>query len=117
MPAFRLASWTARPRSQRDRVIDRWQRMLSGLDARTRFYFYLLRRPIRFPEVSPIGASKVVALGQRKRRDFSQSGCRTCRPTLHGLTIRPIHRGLRSDRWAPVDGLREELDGAAKKRP
>ena len=30
---------------QRDRVIDRWQRMLSGLDARTRFYFYLLRRP------------------------------------------------------------------------
>ena len=36
---------------QRDRVIDRWQRMLSGLDARTRFYFYLLRRPIHFPEV------------------------------------------------------------------
>ena len=55
---------------QRDRVIDRWQRMLSGLDARTRFYFYLLRRPIRFPEVSPVGASKVVTLGQRKRREF-----------------------------------------------
>ncbi len=34
-----------------DRVIERWQRMLSGLDARTRFYFYLLRRPIHFPEV------------------------------------------------------------------
>ncbi len=55
---------------QLDRVIDRWQRMLSGLDARTRFYFYLLRRPIRFPEVSPVGASKVVTLGQRKRREF-----------------------------------------------
>ena len=34
---------------QRDRVIDRWQRMLSGLDARTRFYFYLLRRPHPLP--------------------------------------------------------------------
>ena len=55
---------------QLDRVIDRWQRMLSGLDARIRFYFYLLRRPIRFPEVSPTGASKVVTLGQRKRREF-----------------------------------------------
>ena len=53
-----------------DRVVDRWQRMLSGLDARTRFYFYLLRRPIRFPEVPPSGASKVVTLGQRKRREF-----------------------------------------------
>ena len=55
---------------QLDRVIDRWQRMLSGLDARTRFYFYLLRRPIHFPEVPPNGASKVVTLGQRKRREF-----------------------------------------------
>ena len=40
---------------QRDRVIDRWQRMLSGLDARTRFYFYLLRRPLHFPEVADGG--------------------------------------------------------------
>ena len=55
---------------QLDRVIDRWQRMLSGLDARTRFYFYLLRRPIHFPEVPLTGASKVVTLGQRKRREF-----------------------------------------------
>ena len=35
---------------QLDRVIDRWQRMLSGLDSRTRLYFYLLRRPIRFAD-------------------------------------------------------------------
>ena len=44
--------------------------MLSGLDARTRFYFYLLRRPVHFPEVPLTGASKVAALGQRKRREF-----------------------------------------------
>ena len=55
---------------QLDRVIERWQRMLSGLDARTRFYFYLLRRPIHFPELPLTGASKVVTLGQRKRREF-----------------------------------------------
>ena len=55
---------------QLDRVIERWQRMLSGLDARTRFYFYLLRRPIHFPELPLTGASKVVTLGQRKRRVF-----------------------------------------------
>ena len=53
---------------QLDRVIDRWQRMLSGLDARTRFYFYLLRRPIHQCRLG--GASKVVTLGQRKRRAF-----------------------------------------------
>ena len=47
---------------QLDRVIDRWQRMLSGLDARTRFYFYLLRRPIHFPEVSPSVLSGKFAL-------------------------------------------------------
>ncbi len=57
---------------QLDRVIDRWQRMLSGLDARTRFYFYLLRRPIHFPEVPDPGKGRasVVGLGQRKRRAF-----------------------------------------------
>ena len=57
---------------QLDRVIDRWQRMLSGLDARTRFYFYLLRRPIHFPEVPDPGKgrARVVELGQRKRRAF-----------------------------------------------
>ena len=55
---------------QLDRVIDRWQRMLSGLDARTRFYFYFLRRTVRLPKVPPSGASKVVTLGQRNRREF-----------------------------------------------
>ena len=102
---------------QLDRVIERWQRMLSGLDARTRFYFYLLRRPIRFPEVSPTGASKVVTLGQRKRREFLtkrvQGRVGLC---CMGLRSGPIHRGIREDRGAVVDGLREELDGPAAER-
>ena len=50
-------------------VLNRWQRMLSGIDARTRMYFYLLRRPATFPDADT-GLSAVAALGQRKRRAF-----------------------------------------------
>ena len=55
---------------QLDRVIDRWQQMLSGLDPRTRLYFYLLRRPVRFADDSAGAPSSVAALGRRKRRAF-----------------------------------------------
>ena len=104
---------------QLDRVIDRWQRMLSGLDARTRFYFYLLRRPIRFPEVSDGGGAvqrgdtrpaKAPGISYRAGAGRERLYCVDARS-------RPIHRGRRRDRWALVDGLREELDGAAQKRP
>ena len=102
---------------QLDRVIDRWQRMLSGLDARTRFYFYLLRRPIHFPEVADGGGvSNVVTLGQRKRRAFLTERVQDV-SGLYCVDLRsgPIHRGIREGR-AVVDGGREELDGAAKER-
>ena len=102
---------------QLDRVVDRWQRMLSGLDAWTRFYFYLLRRPIRFPELPRTGASKVVTLGQRKRQEFlTKAGAGRVGLCCMGLRSGPIHRGIREDRGAVVDGLREELDGAAAER-
>ena len=103
---------------QLDRVIDRWQRMLSGLDARTRFYFYLLRRPIHFPEVADGGGvSNVVTLGQRKRRAFLTERVQDVSAYIAWThDPGPIHRGRRSDRWAPVDGGREELDGAAQER-
>ena len=35
---------------QLDAVLNRWTRMLSGIDSRTRLYFYLLRRPATFPD-------------------------------------------------------------------
>ena len=44
--------------------------MLSGVDSRTRLYFYLLRRPIQFADESDDAASSVAALGRRKRRAF-----------------------------------------------
>ena len=54
---------------QLDRVVDRWQRMLSSLDSRTRLYFYLLRRAGRFTDDDP-DASGVAAVGRRKRHAF-----------------------------------------------
>ena len=54
---------------QIDRVLGRWQRLLSGLDPRTRLYFYLLRRPAP-PVAVDDAASGVVAISQRKRRAF-----------------------------------------------
>ena len=55
---------------QLDRVIDRWQRMLSGVDSRTRLYFYLLRRPVRFEDEPDGAVSDVAALGRVKRQAF-----------------------------------------------
>ena len=55
--------------AQLDAVLNRWQRMLSGIDSRTRIYFYLLRRPAIFPDADT-GLSAVADLGQRKRRAF-----------------------------------------------
>ena len=55
---------------QLDRIVDRWQRMLSGVDSRTRLYFYLLRRPIQFENQAEDEGSSVAALGRRKRRAF-----------------------------------------------
>ena len=55
--------------AQLDAVLNRWTRMLSGIDSRTRLYFYLLRRPAIFPDADT-GLSAVADLGQRKRRAF-----------------------------------------------
>ena len=55
---------------QLDRILARWQRMLSGLDSRTRLYFYLLRRPSQFAAGAAGQSSDVAALSQRKRRAF-----------------------------------------------
>ena len=53
---------------QLDRVLDRWQRMLSGIDSRTRLYFYLFRRPSQFADAGE--RQGVAALGRRKRQAF-----------------------------------------------
>ena len=57
---------------QIDRVLGRWQRLLSGLDADTRLYFYMLRRPSP-PEATDDDGSGIVAVSQRKRRVFLSS--------------------------------------------
>ena len=52
-----------------DRVINRWQRALSNLDDKMRFYFYFLRRSPSLPEPAT-GAGEVVRLSQERRRAF-----------------------------------------------
>ena len=56
---------------QMDEVLNRWQRLLSSLDSRTRFYFYLLRRPGLLDRID--GLSGIASVAQEKRRDFLQS--------------------------------------------
>ena len=72
--AGRLAPAVVDGRSpeQIDRVLGRWQRLLSGLDADARLYFYMLRRP-SVPEAEDAEGSGIVAVSQRKRREFLAS--------------------------------------------
>ncbi|MDE2882277.1 MAG: hypothetical protein OXP70_10510, partial [Acidobacteriota bacterium] len=53
---------------QLDQILGRWQRVLSGLDPRTRLYFYLLRRPASL--LAPEGLEGVARLSQENRRAF-----------------------------------------------
>ena len=53
---------------QLDQILGRWQRVLSGLDPRTRLYFYLLRRPASL--LAPEGLEGVAQLSQENRRAF-----------------------------------------------
>ena len=53
---------------QLDQILGRWQRVLSGLDPRSRLYFYLLRRPATL--LAPSGLEGVAQLSQENRRAF-----------------------------------------------
>ena len=57
-----------RTAEQLDQVLDRWQRMLSGLDTQTRLYLYLFRRPAHLSASSDPGG--VAGVAQVKRREF-----------------------------------------------
>ena len=54
---------------QVDRVLGRWQRLLSGCGPDTRLHFYMLRRPSAL-EGGAGGGSGIAAVSQRKRREF-----------------------------------------------
>ena len=69
---------------QLDAVLSRWQRMLSGIDSRTRMYCYLLRRPATFPD-----ADTGLVGGRRPRA--TASGARSLRRASNRST--PLWRG------------------------
>ena len=95
---------------QLDAVLNRWQRMLSGIDARTRIYFYLLRRPATFP-AADTGLSAVADLGQRKRRAFLASRIQQIETYLAWCyDPPPFYSGDRPEQSTVVETLRADVD-------
>ena len=112
---------------QIDRVLGRWQRLLSGLDADTRLYFYLLRRPVS-PEAADDDGSGIVAVSQRKRGAFLSGRVQRLEAYLvwsHDPRLRTVADGPTSGRasrlmqwWKRRRGgaptyLRSEIEAAA----
>ena len=67
---LRPAVVDGRTPGQIDRVLGRWQRLLSGLGPGTRLYFYLLRRPEPTGSTADKNGTDIVAVSGRKRRAF-----------------------------------------------
>ena len=112
---------------QIDRVLGRWQRLLSGLDADTRLYFYMLRRPSP-PEAADDEGSGIVAVSQRKRGAFLSGRVQQLEAYLvwsHDPRLRAVADGPTSGRasrlmqwWKRRRGgaptyLRSEIEAAA----
>ena len=112
---------------QIDRVLGRWQRLLSGLDADTRLYFYMLRRPSP-PEAADDEGSGIVAVSQRKRGAFLSGRVQRLGAYLvwsHDPRLRAVADGPTSGRasrlmqwWKRRRGgaptyLRSEIEAAA----
>ena len=127
--AGRLAPAVVDGRSpeQIDRVLGRWQRLLSGLDADTRLYFYMLRRPSP-PEAADEDGSGIVAVSQRKRGAFLSGRVQRLEAYLvwsHDPRLRAVADGPTSGRasrlrqwWKRRRGgaptyLRSEIEAAA----
>ena len=123
--AGRLAPAVVDGRSpeQIDRVLGRWQRLLSGLDSDTRLYFYLLRRPVS-PEAAAHDGSGIVAVSQRKRGAFLSGRVQQLeaylvwshdprlRTVANGSFPQPIRLGARAVGWieSEVDAwIREQI--------
>ena len=127
--AGRLAPAVVDGRSpeQIDRVLGRWQRLLSGLDSDTRLYFYMLRRP-SVPEAADDEGSGIVAVSQRKRGAFLSGRVQRLGAYLvwsHDPRLRAVADGPTSGRasrlrqwWKRRRGgaptyLRSEIEAAA----
>ena len=106
--AGRLAPAVVDGRSpeQIDRVLGRWQRLLSGLDSDTRLYFYMLRRP-NVPEAADDEGSGIVAVSQRKRGAFLSGRVQRLGAYLvwsHDPRLRAVADGPTSGRSPPGSG-------------
>ena len=87
---------------QMDAVLERWQRMLSGADSRTRIYFYLFRRASRFESGELGEKSTVAAISQRRRRAFLSRRVQTIRTYIawsHDPHLSSASKGRSNQAW------------------
>ena len=98
---------------QIDRVLGRWQRLLSGLDADTRLYFYMLRRPVS-PEAADDEGSGIVAVSQRKRSAFLAGRVQQLEAYLvwsHDPRLRTVADGPANGKRLPAHAVVEAPPG------
>ena len=98
---------------QLDATLNRWQRMLSGVDARTRIYFYLLRL------AGDLSRRRYRLVGRRGPRPAEAARVpRIAHPTdrhLSRVVLRPeaVHGRSRQAQCPVVETLRADVDDAA----
>ena len=95
---------------QMDRVLGLWQRLLSGLGADARLYFYLLRRPPPIGSDAQADASDIAAVSKRKRRAFLAGRVQALDAYVvwsHGAGLRPVAKRARAGPLSALARLRK----------
>ncbi|MDE2752308.1 MAG: hypothetical protein OXI83_07010, partial [Gemmatimonadota bacterium] len=103
------AAVDGRTPEQIDRVLGLWQRLLSGLSADTRLYFYLLRRPEPAGGDAEAKGSDIAAVSKRKRRAFLATRVQALDAYVVwslGSCLRPVAEAGRAGLVARLAGLR-----------
>ncbi len=95
-----------------DRVLGLWQRLLSGLGADARLYFYLLRRPSSIGGAEEPGGSDIASVSTRKRQAFLAERVQH----LDAYVVWSYDAGLRSVAGGSGSGLLSRLTGWRKRR-
>ena len=109
---IRPAVTDGRTAEEIDRVLGLWQRLLSGLGADARLYFYLLRRPSSIGGAEEPGGSDIASVSTRKRQVFLAKRVQH----LDAYVVWSYDAGLRSVAGGSGSGLLSRLTGWRKRR-
>ena len=109
---IRPAVTDGRTPAEIDRVLGLWQRLLSGLGADARLYFYLLRRPSSIGGSEEPGDSDIASVSARKRQAFLAGRVQD----LEAYVVWSHDAGLRSVAEGSGPGLLSRLTRLRKRR-